>query len=97
MATKTKVQKFETLRHGVEAYMRNLNRHVAYASFRKTRADLRSKNKEICGLKLATCLTKYSIRGTAYTQDLKRLIEKFGLKSYDKMELEKQAMRLKPL
>jgi Bax protein len=97
MATLKKVQKFETLRHGVDAYMRNLNRHGAYSSFRKTRADLRAKNKEICGHKLASCLTKYSIRGTAYTQDLKRLIERFSLKSYDKMELDKQPMRLKPL
>ncbi len=96
MATRKKVKKFESLRQGVEAYVRNLNRHLAYASFRKTRANLRAKKKELCGYQLASCLTKYSVRGTAYTQDLKRLIDRFGLRTYDKMELAQQPMRLKP-
>lgn len=95
MATKTKVQKFESLQHSVEAYVKNLNRHVAYASFRRDRANLRKRNENICGYKLASCLTKYSVRGTAYTNDLKNLIQRFGLKGYDTMQLDHN-MRLKP-
>lgn len=94
MATKTKVQKFESLQHSVEAYVKNLNRHMAYASFRKERAGLRKGNKDLCGIKLASCLLKYSVRGPAYTRDLQNLIRNFKLKSYDHITLEH--MRLKP-
>ncbi len=81
MATKTKVAKFESLQHSVEAY----------SSFRKDRASLRAKNQTLCGHKLATCLTKYSVRGTAYTRDLQHLIHNRGLKAYDSHHV-----RLKP-
>jgi len=94
MATKTKVQKFESLQHSVEAYVKNLNRHVAYASFRKERAGLRKGNMHLCGVKLASHLVKYSVRGPAYTRDLQNLIRNFKLNSYDHITLE--TMRLKP-
>jgi Bax protein len=91
MATKTKVAKFESLQHSVEAYVKNLNRHQAYSVFRKDRASLRAKNQTLCGHKLASCLTKYSVRGTAYTRDLQHLIHNRGLKAYDSGHV-----RLKP-
>lgn len=91
MATKTKVAKFESLQHSVEAYVKNLNRHQAYNAFRKDRASLRAKNQTLCGHKLASCLTKYSVRGTAYTRDLQNLIHNRGLKAYDSGHV-----RLKP-
>lgn len=94
MKTRTEVQKFKSLQHSVEAYVKNLNRHMAYASFRKTRADLRKGNKDLCGVKLASCLLKYSVRGPAYTRDLQNLIRNFKLNSYDHITLEH--MRLKP-
>ncbi|MBX9620626.1 MAG: glucosaminidase domain-containing protein [Alphaproteobacteria bacterium] len=83
MATKTKVAKFESLQHSVEAYVKNLNRHQAYSAFRKVRASLRAQKRELCGHKLASCLTKYSVRGAAYTRDLQHLIHNRGLKAYD--------------
>lgn len=95
MATKTKVAKFESLLHSVEAYALNLNRHVAYASFRKSRAELRAKNQKLCGHTLASHLTKYSVRGSAYTKDLQNLIHRFDLKSFDHTTLD-QNMRVKP-
>ncbi len=91
MATKTKVAKFESLHASVKAYALNLNRHSAYAHFRKTRASLRTQNQKLCGIKLASCLLKYSERGTAYTRDLQDLIRKRGLGGYDE-----QHVRLKP-
>lgn len=83
MATKTKVAKFDSLQHSVEAYVKNLNRHRAYSTFRRDRALLRAKNQELCGHKLAACLTRYSVRGSAYTRDLQHLIQKRGLQAYD--------------
>ncbi|HBG35359.1 MAG: hypothetical protein A2X70_05845 [Alphaproteobacteria bacterium GWC2_42_16] len=88
MATKTKVAKFESLQRSVEAYVKNLNRHQAYSAFRKDRALLRARNQELCGHKLAACLTKYSVRGTAYTHDLQQLIQNRGLKAYDESHVQ---------
>jgi Bax protein len=96
MATKTKVQKFASLYHSVEAYARNLNRHSAYASFRKARATLRTQKLKLCGHALAPHLTKYSIRKAAYTKDLQHLIHTLELKGYDTMVLDQKNVRLKP-
>lgn len=95
MATKTKVQKFESLWHSVQAYIKNLNRHAAYASFRKERATQRKNNMTPSGHKLAPMLVKYSVRGSAYTRDLQNLITNLGLAPYDNMTLD-QHQRLKP-
>lgn len=94
MTKNNKVETFKSLQDSVEAYVKNLNRHTAYASFRKARADLRAKNQKLCGHILAVHLTKYSIRGVAYTKDLQNLIHRFDLKSYDHVTLEH--MRVKP-
>lgn len=93
MTRNNKVMKFESLQQNVAAYVQNLNRHAAYASFRKVRADLRAKNQPLCGIKLAACLEKYSIRKAAYIHDIQGLIRR-GLDKYDAMTLEQ--MRLKP-
>lgn len=91
MRTKKDVAKFATLQENVKAYITNLNRHAAYAGFRKERAKLRDKAQEPCGYKLASYLTKYSERGVAYTRDLQNLISKRNLREYDGTSL-----RLKP-
>jgi Bax protein len=90
MATKTQVEKFESLFHSVMAYVRNLNRHQAYAGFRKDRARLRAGGQTLCGHKLAVHLIKYSERGKNYTDDLQKLIKERDLRIYD------DHMRLKP-
>jgi len=96
MRTKTDVAKFASLLDNVKAYATNLNRHAAYASFRKERAKTRTRNQEPSGYQLASYLTKYSERGVAYTRDLQNLIQSRSLAGYDKMTLEQQRMRLKP-
>lgn len=95
MATKTQVQKFASLQHSVEAYVTNLNRHAAYSGFRMARAAQRKNNAIPCGHKLAPQLVKYSVRGSAYTKDLQKLIASHGLTGYDSMTLD-QHQRLKP-
>jgi Bax protein len=95
MATKTKVKAFDSLEKSVRAYVENLNAHPAYAAFRKDRASQRAQNQKLSGHKLATHLVKYSIRGTAYTKDLQRMITNQDLGSYDHITLD-QSMRLKP-
>lgn len=95
MKTKTQVAAFQDLHQNVEAYATNLNRHSAYASFRKVRADLRAKNQPLCGIKLAACLEKYSIRKAAYIRDVQGQIHNHNLRKYDKMILDQQ-VRLKP-
>lgn len=92
MEKNNKVMKFATLQQNVEAYVKNLNRHAAYASFRKVRADLRAKNQPLCSVKLANCLEKYSIRKVAYIRDIQGLIQNRDLRKYDNGNL----MHLKP-
>lgn len=87
MTKNNKVMEFESLQQNVAAYVHNLNRHSAYASFRKVRAELRSKNQPLCGVKLAACLEKYSVRKTAYTREVQGLIHKRDLRKYDTMTL----------
>lgn len=94
MQTHNKVMKFESLQQNVAAYIKNLNRHSAYASFRRVRADLRSKNQSLCGVKLASGLTHYSIRKAAYIKDVQGLIERRNLRQYDKASL--SSIPLKP-
>lgn len=93
MASNNKVMKFASLQKNVEAYVKNLNRHSAYASFRKVRADLRSKSQPLCGVKLASCLTSYSIRKGAYIRDVQGLIQCRGLGQYDKAMLKSAALK----
>jgi Bax protein len=87
MQAHNKVMKFASLQQNVAAYIKNLNRHSAYASFRKVRADLRAKNQPHCGVRLASCLTQYSIRKAAYIKDVQGLIERRNLRQYDKATL----------
>lgn len=94
MQRNNKVMKFESLQQNVAAYIKNLNRHSAYGSFRKVRADLRSKNQPLCGVKLASCLMSYSVRKGAYIRDVQGLIQCRGLGQYDKATL--KSVPLKP-
>lgn len=97
MATTTKVAAFESLSKNVISYIMNLNRHVAYSSFRKIRANMRKQGKELCGKSLSAGLKKYSERGEAYIFDLCQLIKINSLQQYDQMTLKNfESFRLKP-
>lgn len=87
MSTKTKVARFDSLHANVKAYIVNLNRHAAYKEFRQLRAEMRAKDKPLCSLELTNGLLKYSVRKAAYTQDLRYMIKRHDLTSYDKATL----------
>ena len=61
-----RIANFETPLASVPAYMRNLNTHHAYKSFRKRRAELRARGEPIRGAGLVHTLGSYSERGQDY-------------------------------
>ena len=68
------VEAFASPRESVVSYMRNLNTHDRYLSFRLERARLRKAGVELSGMLLAGELAHYSERRDAYINDIKHLI-----------------------
>ncbi|MEX3020461.1 protein bax [Kluyvera sp. STS39-E] len=73
--------KFDSVKESVQAYARNLNTHPAYASFRKSRAQLRKTDQEVTATAMIHKLKGYSTKGSSYNdylfamyQDNQRLI-----------------------
>jgi Bax protein len=65
------------------AYARNLNTQDAYRDFRLKRAELRRRNLLVSGEVLVETLIRYSERGQAYVEDLKRIIRQNRLADTD--------------
>ncbi|MGG7858717.1 protein bax [Klebsiella aerogenes] len=72
---------FESVEQSVQAYVRNLNTHPAYSSFRKSRAQLRKTDQEVTASAMIHKLKGYSTKGSSYNnylfamyQDNQRLI-----------------------
>ena len=82
-----KVMKFNILQASVRAYQRNLNTHKSYKEFRKARAELRSKGKELDSIILSQYLDKYAETGTKYIEILKKIIEQNNLRDFDDAKL----------
>ncbi|WP_342234764.1 glucosaminidase domain-containing protein [Inquilinus sp. OTU3971] len=78
---------FDRLIDGVASYARNLNTHPAYAGFRARRAELRAARLELDGYDLASTLTRYSTRGTAYIRDVRAMIRGNDLVELDSARL----------
>jgi Bax protein len=78
---------FERLIDGVASYARNLNTHPAYAAFRAQRAAQRAARQELDGYDLASTLTRYSSRGTAYIRDVRAMIRGNDLVELDSARL----------
>ncbi|WP_343713830.1 glucosaminidase domain-containing protein [Inquilinus sp.] len=78
---------FDRLIDGVASYARNLNTHPAYAGFRARRAALRAARLELDGYDLASTLTRYSTRGTAYIRDVRAMIRGNDLAELDSARL----------
>jgi len=72
---KHEVEAFETPRDSVESYLRNLNTHDSYRSFRLERARLRKTGAGLSGVELAEQLAQYSERREEYIKDIKHLIQ----------------------
>lgn len=62
--------RFETVQASVDAYVSNLNTHAAYASFRKSRAQLRKADQAVTAMAMIHKLKGYSTRGQSYNNYL---------------------------
>jgi len=72
---KHEVEAFDTPRDSVVSYLRNLNTHDSYRSFRLERARLRKTGAGLSGVELAEQLAQYSERREEYIKDIKHLIQ----------------------
>lgn len=88
MKTATKLIQYDSLGSSVASYIHNLNTHPAYNTMRQIRFDMRRRNENLCSLRLADGLLKYSELGAVYTAKIKRLIREHNLKEYDDAQLE---------
>lgn len=61
---------YDSLKEGVNAYVANLNTHPAYASFRKSRAQLRKADQEVTASTMIHKLEGYSQKGNSYNHYL---------------------------
>ncbi len=83
MKDKKHLLTFDSLSEGVKTYMDTLNKHPAYDSLRRIRAQQRHEGTLPCSLKLADGLLYYSTRRHAYTRQLKQIIDVHCFKKYD--------------
>ena len=58
------------MKESVDAYVVNLNTHPAYASFRKSRAQLRKADQEVTASNMIHKLKGYSTKGKSYNNYL---------------------------
>ncbi len=75
---KYKIRIFSSLEDSIASYMRNLNRHWAYAEFREARYEAREKGVQFSGFIAATYLERYSQMREKYTRMVKNTIVKHG-------------------
>ncbi len=78
---------YDSLMESVENYMGTINRHPAYEKMRVIRHALRTKNQNLCSMKLVQGLVNYSTRKEAYVREVADLISRHGLKKYDSANL----------
>ena len=81
------VARFDSPLASVEGYMFNINTHTAYQKLRALRAKLRVNGKLLTGIELAGTLDKYSERGQAYIDGLKKMIRFNKLETVDEAYL----------
>ncbi len=78
---------YGSIAESVSAYMRNINRHPAYAEFRTLRVQMRARGRDVDALALAATLTRYSELGQGYTRKIQNLIVFNELDRFDHVEL----------
>ncbi len=89
-----KIRSFRQLRDAVRAYAHNLNTHYAYAEFRARRAAARRAGRPLDGYELAGALTRYSVRGDEYVEDIRKVIRANDLAAFDQARLARAPVRL---
>lgn len=82
-----RLREFENLRETVDAYIRNLNTHRAYADFRQKRAQLRRASRPLDSHMLAGHIKRYSERGMDYVATIRGLMTANGLHNFDDARL----------
>lgn len=82
---KHEVAKFSSPAESANSYIKNLNRHKAYAYLRKIRERMRAAQKPLQGAELAEGLGSYSARGKAYIEELQAMIRHNKLQQYDQI------------
>lgn len=85
------VRRFGSLRESVRSYINNLNRHRAYKTFRRLRAEQRRQGREPDAVTLAGGLLSYSGKGKAYVDSIRALIHNNGLNDLDPQRLARSA------
>ena len=90
-----KVMKFKVLKASVRAYIRNLNTHRSYKSFRRERAEQRDNFEEFNSLELADHLDKYAETGKEYVKILKQIIKQNSLTDFDDAKILPTTTQLK--
>lgn len=81
------VRAFDGPEMSVAAYMRNLNTHAAYVSFRNRRKVQRDQIGELDPFGLANTLLSYSERGKNYVATIRTIMESNLLIEYDQARL----------
>ncbi len=89
-----RVRAFETVTGAVEAYLRNLNTHPAYAELRARRAAARARGDYPDGPALAAGLVDYSARGQDYVEDIRLTIRANDLQAFAEARLRPRADQL---
>jgi Bax protein len=74
VGAKHEVAAFNSVQHGVQSYLHNINTNHAYGVFRTIRGQLRSQEQPLSPQVLATGLLRYSIRGTDYVLEITEMI-----------------------
>ena len=82
-----RLREFDNLRETVEAYIRNLNTHRAYADFRQKRAQLRRASRPLDSHVLVGHIERYSERGIDYIAAIRGLMTANGLRNFDDAKL----------
>ncbi len=77
------VRAFRSLLQSVQMYMRNINRHPAYAELRARRAALRVAGEPVDGWTLAEGLTRYAETGEEYVEMLRDIITANRFRDFD--------------
>ena len=92
-----KVMRFRVLQASVKAYLRNLNTHSSYKSFRSTRAELRDKGSKLDSMILTEHLDKYAETGKEYVKILQQIIKQNNLTDFDDARLLPSSINLESL
>ena len=89
-----RVRAFEIVTGAVEAYLRNLNTHPAYAELRRIRAEARARGDYPDGTEMAAGLADYSARGQDYVEDIRLTIRANDLQAFADARLRPSVDRL---